>query len=69
MLFFYARKITYLGGMFTYVLRRTVGRIKSEPFHRQLDSNMCPLCGNVLLVRAGEEGIVENTYRLTCGHE
>jgi len=36
---------------------------------RQLDSNMCPLCGNVLLVRAGEEGIVENTYRLTCGHE
>ena len=36
---------------------------------RQLDKNVCALCGNQFLVKVGEEGVVENTYRLTCGHE
>ena len=36
---------------------------------RQLDSNMCALCGNQFLVQVGQEGVVENTYRLSCGHE
>ena len=36
---------------------------------RQLDSNMCALCGNQFLVQVGQEGVVENTYRLSCSHE
>jgi RING finger protein 121 len=27
------------------------------------------VCGNKLLVSVDEEGVLENTYRLTCGHE
>ena len=36
---------------------------------RHLESDMCALCGNKFLVKVGEEGVVENTYRLSCGHE
>jgi len=36
---------------------------------RQLEADMCALCGNKFLVKVGEEGVVENTYRLSCGHE
>lgn len=36
---------------------------------RQLDSNVCALCGNQFLVQVGQEGVVENTYRLSCSHE
>ena len=36
---------------------------------RQLEPDMCALCGNKFLVKVGEEGVVENTYRLSCGHE
>ena len=36
---------------------------------RQLENDVCALCGNKLLVKVGEEGVVENTYRLTCSHE
>jgi len=36
---------------------------------RRLDADTCALCGNKFLVKVGEEGVVENTYRLTCGHE
>ena len=36
---------------------------------RQLDSDVCALCGNQFLVKVGQEGVVENTYRLSCGHE
>ncbi|XP_077290436.1 E3 ubiquitin ligase Rnf121 [Arctopsyche grandis] len=35
---------------------------------RHLDNNVCAVCGNPLLVAAGEEGVIENTYKLTCGH-
>ena len=27
------------------------------------------VCGNKLLVTADEEGVIENTFRLACGHE
>ena len=27
------------------------------------------MCGNKLLVPVGEEGVIENTFRLTCSHE
>jgi hypothetical protein len=27
------------------------------------------VCGNKLLVSAEQEGVLENTYRLSCGHE
>ena len=36
---------------------------------RRLDADTCALCGNTFLVKVGEEGVVENTYRLTCSHE
>ena len=36
---------------------------------RQLDSDVCALCGNQFLVKVGQEGVVENTFRLPCGHE
>ncbi|KAJ8721103.1 hypothetical protein PYW08_006568 [Mythimna loreyi] len=35
---------------------------------RQLDSNVCAVCGNQLLVDVNVEGVLENTYKLTCGH-
>lgn len=36
---------------------------------RQLDQDVCALCGNQFLVKVGQEGVVENTYRLSCSHE
>lgn len=36
---------------------------------RRLDADVCALCGNQFLVKVGQEGVVENTYRLTCSHE
>jgi len=36
---------------------------------RRLDADVCALCGNKFLVKVGQEGVVENTYRLTCSHE
>ncbi|VVC90149.1 unnamed protein product [Leptidea sinapis] len=35
---------------------------------RQLESDLCAVCGNRLLVSVHEEGVLENTYKLTCGH-
>ncbi|KAK9870903.1 hypothetical protein WA026_009860 [Henosepilachna vigintioctopunctata] len=35
---------------------------------RHLDPNVCAVCGNVLLVPVKEEGIIENTYKLSCQH-
>ncbi|KAL1110082.1 hypothetical protein AAG570_008160 [Ranatra chinensis] len=35
---------------------------------RHLDSNVCAVCGNKLLVATDEEGVLENTYKLTCDH-
>lgn len=35
---------------------------------RNLDPSVCAVCGNKLLVNAGEEGVIENTYKLSCEH-
>jgi len=35
---------------------------------RQLESDICAVCGNKLLVLESEEGVIENTYRLSCSH-
>jgi len=35
---------------------------------KSLEPGICAICGNPQLVPVGEEGVVENTYRLTCGH-
>lgn len=35
---------------------------------RHLEPNVCAVCGNMLLVAENEEGVLENTYKLTCGH-
>ena len=36
---------------------------------RHLEKDTCAVCGNKLLVKTGEEGVIENTFQLTCGHE
>nr|CAD7198629.1 unnamed protein product [Timema douglasi] len=35
---------------------------------RSLDATVCAVCGNKLLVQEGEEGVLENTYKLSCEH-
>ncbi|CAH2264649.1 jg6253 [Pararge aegeria aegeria] len=35
---------------------------------RYLENNVCAVCGNKLLVEVSEEGVIENTYKLPCGH-
>lgn len=35
---------------------------------RHLDPTVCAVCGNRLLVSENEEGVIENTYKLTCEH-
>jgi hypothetical protein len=35
---------------------------------RHLDSGVCAVCGNKLLVQENEEGVLENTYKLSCDH-
>ncbi|XP_046394513.1 RING finger protein 121 isoform X3 [Ischnura elegans] len=36
---------------------------------RHLESGVCAVCGNKLLVSEDEEGVLENTYKLSCNHE
>lgn len=35
---------------------------------RSLDPGVCAVCGNKLLVSENEEGVIENTYKLSCEH-
>ncbi|KAF4531752.1 hypothetical protein B566_EDAN014492 [Ephemera danica] len=35
---------------------------------RTLESGVCAVCGNRLLVSESEEGVLENTYKLSCDH-
>ena len=37
--------------------------------NRELEKDVCALCGNQFLVKVGEQGVIENTYRLSCSHE
>ncbi|CAG0892551.1 unnamed protein product [Cyprideis torosa] len=36
---------------------------------RNLDPKVCAVCGNPLLTPYGEEGVIEDTYRLACNHD
>ena len=36
---------------------------------RSLDPNVCAVCGNLLMTEVGEEGVLEDTYRLACNHD
>ncbi|XP_042902567.1 E3 ubiquitin ligase Rnf121 [Parasteatoda tepidariorum] len=35
---------------------------------RQLESNICAVCANIILVQDNSNAIVEKTFTLTCGH-
>lgn len=35
---------------------------------RHLEPGVCAVCGNRLLVQENEEGVLENTYKLSCDH-
>lgn len=35
---------------------------------KHLSDSICAVCGQTTLVDASQEGIIENTYRLTCNH-
>lgn len=35
---------------------------------RQLEPNICAVCGNIILVQDNNNAIVEKTYNLSCGH-
>lgn len=35
---------------------------------KHLSDNICAVCGQPILVDVSEEGIIENTYRLSCNH-
>lgn len=35
---------------------------------RSLNANVCAVCGNKLLTPLNEDGVLENTYKLSCGH-
>ncbi|KAF5308283.1 hypothetical protein FQR65_LT06276 [Abscondita terminalis] len=35
---------------------------------RSLDPNVCAVCGNPLLVSTTEQGVLENSYKLSCNH-
>ena len=35
---------------------------------KHLSDSICAVCGQPILVDVSEEGIIENTYRLSCNH-
>lgn len=35
---------------------------------RSLTDDICAVCGQGILVEVEEEGLIEDTYRLSCGH-
>eukprot|EP00096_Caligus_rogercresseyi_P011541 TRINITY_DN4553_c0_g1_i2.p1 TRINITY_DN4553_c0_g1~~TRINITY_DN4553_c0_g1_i2.p1 ORF type:complete len:325 (-),score=52.80 TRINITY_DN4553_c0_g1_i2:72-1046(-) len=48
----------------------TVGYYKPEGIPaRHLENDVCALCGNQFLIKVGQEGMFENTFRLACKHE
>ncbi|XP_053950041.1 E3 ubiquitin ligase Rnf121 [Anastrepha ludens] len=68
-------------GLYIGVLGRDISEICSEKMAvhigyytpqgiptRHLDDNVCAICGNPLLVSEKEEGLFENTYKLSCNH-
>ena len=35
---------------------------------RNLEPNMCAVCGNNIIVEDNDDAIIEKTYKLTCDH-
>ena len=35
---------------------------------KHLSDSVCAVCGQQIFVDVSEEGIIENTYRLSCNH-
>lgn len=35
---------------------------------RHLENDICAVCGNRLLTDVNVEGVIENTYKLSCNH-
>lgn len=53
----------------TEKMAANIGYYKEEGMpDRQLEEDTCAVCAQKLLVAAGEDGVIENTYNLTCGH-
>jgi len=54
----------------TEKMAASIGYYKSEGMpERHLEHDICAVCSNKLLVSSEEEGVIENTFRLACGHE
>ena len=67
MLWAYNKNWTRPSGQSVHILS---GYYKQEGIpERALETDTCAVCGNKLLVPVGEEGVIENTFRLSCGHE
>lgn len=35
---------------------------------RSLSDSICAICGQKIIVELDEEGLIENTYQLSCNH-
>merc|ERR1719370_71149 len=54
----------------TEKMAANIGYYKQEGIpERHLETDTCAVCGNKLLVTADQDGVLENTFRLACGHE
>jgi RING finger protein 121 len=52
-----------------FTLLHLTGYYSKEGFPSKTpDSNICAICGNQLLVSSEEEGVIEDTFKLSCGH-
>lgn len=54
----------------TEKMAANIGYYKSEGIpERHLEKEICAVCGLKLLVSVDQEGVLEDTFRLSCGHE
>ncbi|KAM7112821.1 LOW QUALITY PROTEIN: RING finger protein 175 [Ciconia maguari] len=72
-LFFYGLYYGVMGGEFAEIcsdyMASTIGfyNISGIPT-RNLSNEICAVCGQKIFVDINEEGIIENTYQLSCNH-
>uniref|UniRef100_A0A8C3J7Y4 RING-type domain-containing protein n=1 Tax=Calidris pygmaea TaxID=425635 RepID=A0A8C3J7Y4_9CHAR len=50
-----------------YLVRKTFYNISGIPT-KNLSNDICAVCGQKFFVDINEEGIIENTYQLSCNH-
>jgi len=54
----------------TEKMAANIGYCKSEGIpERHLEKDICAVCGNKLLLAVDQEAVLEETFRLSCGHE